>query len=241
MNTKHCVLTKPIVIVLIACTLLVVAARAQDSEWNAKQILDATGIKGGLIIHLGCGDGKLTGAFGKGEEYLVHGLDTSAENVRKAREHVRSLGIYGKVSVDKLEGRRLPYADNLANLVVVEEPGELRMDEIMRVVCPGGAAYIRQKDKSAGYRWVKTVKTVPEEMDEWTHYLYDAGGNAVSKDVAVGPPQHFQWISGPRFSRSHDHLASVSAVVSSDGRLFYIADVGSTAFVAARPDWRLVA
>ena len=27
---------------------------------QAKRILDATGVKGGIIVHLGCGDGKLT-------------------------------------------------------------------------------------------------------------------------------------------------------------------------------------
>ena len=31
------------------------------------------------------------------------------------------------------------------------------------------------------------TKPRPEEMDEWTHFNYDAGGNAVSHDRLVGP------------------------------------------------------
>lgn len=236
MNRKHLCRTNPTLVVFILFTLLATMVLSQDSGQEARQILDATGVKGGLLIHIGCGDGRLTGALWASNKYLVHGLDAHAENVQKAREYVRSLGIYGKVSVNRFEGQPLPYVNNLANLIVVEDHGMLEMDEIMRVLCPGGTAYVRQEGK-----FVKTVKPIPDEIDEWTHYLYDAGGNAVSNDVVVGPPQHFQWISSPRFSRSHDHLASVSAVVSSGGRLFYIADTGSTAFVAAKPDWRLVA
>lgn len=41
----------------------------------ARDILDATGVKGGLIVHLGCGDGKLTAALRVNDRYLVHGLD----------------------------------------------------------------------------------------------------------------------------------------------------------------------
>ena len=50
-----------------------------------------------------------------------------------------------------------------------------------------------------------------------------------------------QWIGGPRWARSHDHLASVSAAVVSGGRLFYIVDEGPTAAVILNPQWRLVA
>ena len=30
---------------------------------EARQILDAAGVKGGLVVHLGCGDGALTAAL----------------------------------------------------------------------------------------------------------------------------------------------------------------------------------
>ena len=67
---------------------------AATEEISARQILEATGVKGGLIVHLGCGDGKLTAALRANDSYVVHGLDTNTENVKKARGHIQSLGIY---------------------------------------------------------------------------------------------------------------------------------------------------
>jgi len=229
---------------LISILLSVAIAQPGRDKQAARQILDNTGIEawpelaegGGLIVHIGCGDGKLTVALRANDSYLVHGLDTEDDNVEKARQHIRERGIYGPVSVDLFDGRHLPYNDSLVNLVVAEHLGNVPMTEVMRVLAPNGTAYIKEEEQ-----WKKKVKSHPEDIDEWTHYLYDSSNNAVSQDRVVGPPHHFQWISEPRFSRSHDHLASVSAVVSSGGRLFYIVDAGSIAFAGASPRWRLVA
>ncbi len=110
------------------------------------------------------------------------------------------------------------------------------MSEVMRVLCPGGVVCLW-----SGGRWTKTVKPWPADIGQWTHYLHGPDNNAVAEDMVVGPPGHVQWISGPRFARSHDHLASVSAMVSSGGRLFSIVDAGSIAFAAASPRWCLTA
>src|SRR5512137_2632504 len=68
----------------------------------AQQVLDATGVRGGLIVHLGCGDGRLTAALRASESYLVHGLDADPRHVAAARARIQSLGLYGPVSVDRL-------------------------------------------------------------------------------------------------------------------------------------------
>ncbi len=203
---------------------------------QARSILDETATQGGLVVHLGCGDGKLTAALRAGDAFVVQGLDTDPADVEKARAHIQSLGLGGKVSAEVFDGQRLPYVDNLVNLVVAEDLGNVAMSEVMRVLCPGGVAYVSKKGT-----WSKTVKPWPAEIDQWTHCMHGPDNNAVAQDSVVGPPHHFQWISKPRFSRSHDHLASVSVVVSSGGRLFYIVDKGSIAFAAASPRWRLVA
>ncbi len=224
----------------IATTLVIVSC---TSAWaageSAKQILDATGVKGGLVVHVGCGDGKplgppggLTAALRANDSYIVHGLDADAANVAKARAHIRRLGLYGKVSVERLAGNRLPYIDNLVNLVVAEDLGKVPMDEVMRVLAPNGVAYIKGK---------KTVKPRPKEIDEWTHYMHDATGNAVADDTVVGPPRRLQWVGGPRWSRHHEHMSSVSALVSSNGRLFYIFDEGLPASIQLPAKWKLIA
>ena len=212
------------------------AAGAETNRAQAKRIAEAAGFTGGLIVHVGCDDGELTAAFGDGENVLVHGLDTSADEIRAARKRIDALGLYGKVSVEQLSSSRLPYADNLVNLLVSADLGDVAMKEVMRVLAPDGAAYIKTRDK-----WTKTVKPRPAAIDEWTHYLHNPSNNAVARDSVVGPPKNVQWICGPQWARSHDHLSTTSAMVSSGGRMFYILDEGPTAFAAIKPKWKLIA
>jgi len=217
-----------------AAAALLTAAIATAAEDQAEQILEAAGVRAGLTVRLGCGDGKLTAALCPDDGFLVHGLDTDPEQVAKAREHIRSLKLYGQVSADTFDGKRLPYADNLVNLVVAEDLGDVPMDEVMRVLAPQGVAYVGAKKGSelfSGQKTVltpfsRTVKPWPEEIDEWTHYLHAADGNAVADDSRAGVPRHAQWIARPLWPRSHEYTPSISAMVSSGGRIFYIMDEG---------------
>ena len=110
------------------------AAEETAAEARIERILDAIGVSGGMVVHLGCGDGKLTAALHVTDAYTVHGLDADPAKVTEARRYVRSLGIYGPVSIEQFSGSVLPYTDNLINLVVVQDPGDVAMDEIMRVL-----------------------------------------------------------------------------------------------------------
>ncbi|MGB2807772.1 MAG: methyltransferase domain-containing protein, partial [Sedimentisphaerales bacterium] len=223
---------------LLAMSCISLAAKPQQKiqEQKAAQILRTTGIRGGLVVHIGCGEGKLTAALRANDSYLVHGLDTDTKNIVEARRHIQSLKLYGKVSVDRLNGGSLPYIDNLVNLIVSEHLDGVPMKEVLRVLVPNGVAYIRK-----GGRWTKTIKPRPKEIDEWTHYMHDAGGNAVAHDSVVGPPRHLQWQGSPRWARHHDHMSSVSACVSTDGRLFYIFDEGARSSILLPPKWTLIA
>ena len=93
------------------------AARGQ-----AEAIYAATGIGGGVVVHLGCGDGRLTAALAGGGPYVVHGLTRDPAEAAKARSHILSQGLYGPVSVMHWQGDSLPYVDHLVNLLVVEDP-----------------------------------------------------------------------------------------------------------------------
>ncbi|TKJ38148.1 MAG: hypothetical protein CEE38_05155 [Planctomycetes bacterium B3_Pla] len=226
-------------LVLVAFLLLFSSTTmAGPKSQQARQIMDDTGIRGGLIVHVGCGDGKLTAALRAGDAYLVHGLDASPANVEKSRGHIRSLGLYGDVSVGRLEGSRLPYADDLVNLVVSSDLGEIPMDEVMRVLCPNGVAYIRENGE-----FTKTVKRWPGEIGEWTHYLQDASNNAVAADTQVGSPRRLKWVCGPLWTRSHEFNSSLCAMVSGKGRLFYVFDEGLPGVtVDSLPEkWTLIA
>jgi outer membrane protein assembly factor BamB len=210
--------------------------KISDYQAQAREILEATGIQGGLIVHLGCGDGQLTAALRANDSYLVHGLDRDAALIQRARARLRQEGNYGSITVDRLSGDSLPYVDQLVNLVVAEAPLGVSREEVMRVLAPRGVAYLKQDGQ-----WVKTVKPRPEQLDEWTHFLHDASGNAVAHDDVVGPPRHLQWVGSPRWSRHHDRMASMSALVSSGGRVFYIMDEGSRVSIQLAPKWKLIA
>ena len=188
---------------------------------QAKAIIDKAGLKGGLIVHLNCGEGKLTEALRLNDSYQVQGLDSKKENVQKAREYIISKGNYGPVSVDLLSADELPYNDNFINMIVAEDLGKISKNEVMRVLTPNGVLLTKIDSK-----WNIEVKPVPKEMDEWNQYLYNSEGNMVSKDEIISPIKHYQWIGNPRWSRHHDTKASLSAMVSANGRIFYIMDEG---------------
>ena len=211
-------------VILAAAVFLIGVVESAHGD-TASEIIEATGVKGGVIVHVGCGDpsagsgqeGKLAAALGKGDGYIVQGLGIDAANVNRARANIEAAGVYGKVSADVFDGKRLPYVDNFVNLVVSDDLGGVPMAEVMRVLCPGGVAYIRGK---------KTVKPWPAEIDDWTHYMHDPAGGCVSRDVLVGPPRRMQWVGSPRHARSHEHTASLHALVSAKGRLFDVTDMG---------------
>jgi len=221
---------------IIASVMCILCSAGPTLRAKAQQILDSTGIKGGIIVHLGCGEGLLTAALRANDGYLVHGLETDRKAVRRARANIQKLGVYGPVSVDRFDGKLLPYSDNLVNLVVAEQQGKVSDAEIKRVLAPRGVAYI----KSNG-RWTKLTKARPGDIDEWTHFLHGPDNNAVAADTRVAPPHHLRWVAGPQWARSHDHLASLSAAVSANGRLFYIIDEGPIASVEAPSKWMLIA
>lgn len=227
---------KLVFVLLIVCLWPVLKVQADSSDEKARQILDTTGVKGGFIVHLGCGDGYVTKALRTNDSFLVHGLDSDAANIEKARAHIRDAGIYGPVSVERFSGKVLPYTDRLVNLLIAEDLGDVPMKEVLRVLVPDGVACIKQAN-----RWNKITNPRPLEMDEWTHYLHDPSGNAVSKDKLIGFLRQMQWIGGPRYSRHHDHMSSASAMVSAGGRLFYIFDHASSLSIQLPSKWQLVA
>ena len=203
----------------------------------AGEILEATRIRGGLVVHLGCGDGRLTTALRADDRYTVHGLDADATNVEAAREYVIDQGLYGPVSIEQLAGPALPYADGLVNLVVAERLGPVPMEEVLRVLAPKGVAYVKRNGE-----WKTTVKPWPETIDEWTHYLHDATGNAVARDALVGPPRSLQWVAPPLWLRSHETPSGIEGLVSGGGRVFYFFDEGLIGITDQRlPErWSLV-
>jgi len=229
--SQVCVWTAAL-LALVACP---VSATGEAPD-EAGRVLEAADVHGGLVVHLGCGEGELTAALRADDRYLVHGLEVDAAKVAAAREAIRRKGLYGPVSVARFDGKRLPYADNLVNLVVAEDLADVPKEEVMRVLAPGGAVC-----RKTGGAWKRTtVKPRPEQMDEWTHYYHDASGNAVSQDEMVAPCSRLQWTADPKWARHHEHTSSMDAMVSAGGRIFYVLDEGSRLSIQLPADWKLI-
>ncbi len=213
--------------------LLSVALRADD----ATDILTQSGVKGGIVVHVGCGDGSVTQKLRANERYQVQGLTKDAAAVLGIRETIHQAGQYGAVAVESWDGAHLPYIENYVNLLVIDDAAAVAKEEIDRVLTPLGVAMVRK----AGGGWEKITKAWPKGMDEWTHYAYDSAGNPTSKDMLVGPPSRMQWVGNPRWSRHHDRMSSVSAQVSAGGRIFYIMDEGSRISILMPAKFMLIA
>jgi len=221
------------------------ATEAATGNDNAAKLVASAGVRGGLIVHVGCESGKLTASLPAGRPFLVQGLSDSPDDVAAAREYVRSAGAYGKVSVAGFDGAHLPYVDSLVNLLLVAKSGGLRAAEVRRVLAPGGVALVRGAEKVPGLAtralegvegWQAYRRPHPKSIDEWTHYLHDARGTSVSNDRLAGHPRGMRWTGGPFWARSHEHTAGMNAMVSAAGRVFYVMDEGPTDSIQLPPE-----
>ncbi|HUT11409.1 MAG TPA: PQQ-binding-like beta-propeller repeat protein [Thermoguttaceae bacterium] len=212
---------------LIAFVLTDGSATSSLSAGEIADVIEQARITGGIVVIVGGSDASYDDAAGSG--CTVHGLEADDARVHALRTRLEADGRYGRVSVSPFDGAALPYIDNLVNLVAIED-GSVTEAEAMRVLAPRGIALIHREGA-----WVRKIKPVPDDVDEWNQYLHDADNNGVSAD-RVGPPERLQWTGGTRWGRSHMSWVTVTSMLSAGGRLFTIEDLESIEYhkLAAR-------
>lgn len=217
---------------IAACVAFLLAATAAQAQPPA-ELLKTTGVTGGIVVQLNSTDAEeLASLLGPSGRFLVQGLATDPSDVQQLRNDLRTLGVHGDVSAVQYDGKTLPYADNTVNVLVGRSPISVTRDELLRVLTPNGIAMIGSQ---------RLVKPVPEATDEWTHFLYDGSNNAVSHDLQATQPRSIQWVAAPYWGRSHEELASMSATVSTGGRIFSIIDEAPLDSINYTGQWKLVA
>jgi outer membrane protein assembly factor BamB len=224
----------------LLCAVATVALSGVSTQAAEFPTPQTAGVHGGLIVHVGGMHPNKTANLYESEAFLVHGLDQDPIAVMLTRDDLMNRGIYGPVTVEHWASPLLPYSDGVVNMLIVEEPETIDESEILRVLTPGGVAFVLDETNGAS-SWARIDKPRPDEIDQWTHYLYDASGNAVAHDELIAPPNHLRWEADPKRTRDHDAQASMSAMTSSNGRLFYIIDEGPTSLVHEPATWKLVA
>ena len=223
---------------------LVAAALAQPAHAErdtTSEILAAAGVKGGLAVQIGCGPSQVAEltALHAGGKFVVQGLDADPARVDRTRATIRAAGSCGSITVVPwADPSRLPYADNLVNLLVVRGQSSVDKQEILRVLRPGGVALFTTDNRQRTAD--KIVKPWPATMDEWSHWEHGADGNPVSQDSLVGPPRELQWIAGPRYSKQH-WGPRLGAAVTAGGRLFTVEDETPTSMFNIADRWALIA
>ncbi len=205
-----------------------------SGEDRAREIIAQSKCSGGVAVHVHGADASLLKALRQRSPNLLgHLLVAGSDDADVAREQLVASKSHGKISVGVWRSGPLPFIDNFVNILIVDQPASVPRDEVLRVLVPDGMAFIGSET---------LVKPRPKTMDDWPMQLYDASGNSVSKDKALKPPLgHLQWVGGPRWSRHHDKMSSVSACVSGDGKVFYIFDEGSTYSPYLPSHWNLIA
>ncbi|GAB6165881.1 hypothetical protein JCM19992_18810 [Thermostilla marina] len=186
---------------------------------------------GGIVVGIEIDDVETAAALRPHDRLVVQLLEHDDADVAKLRSGLSARGLYGAISVDRLETGRLPYVANLIN-VVVDPKQTVSREEILRVLVPGGMALWGSET---------LVKPWPQELDQWTHFLHEADNNAVASDRMVGVPRSFQWVADPKWGRSHEQAASMTTTVTANGRLFAIIDEAPLASIRFPGSWKLVA
>ncbi len=156
-------LSVPVVISTMVLLSVAPAVCAGAAEHGKKEIPAQLAAKNGLIVHLGCGDGRSMVEQACGGNVVVHGLTADESEVEKVRSFIEQRGVYGRVSVSwHGAAKKLPYADHLVNQAVVPDPSvvsqlEAPIEEIVRVLCPDGVAMLAEKA-------VRALGDDPEEL-----------------------------------------------------------------------------
>ncbi len=187
---------------------------------SAQDVVEATGVHAGLVVHVGTTDGRLEADLAASGSMLVHGLTHDAARLKASRSAIRAAGRYGMASLQLVRSYdRLPYANDLVNLLVadLDALGDRapKMDEIRRVVAPTGVAWLKQ-----GGQWKKHVEPLPSDVDEWRHWDHGADGNPSSSDKRVAPTHSLRWLAG---TTSVDGAGSKVGLRVADGRVYYTA------------------
>ena len=207
-----------------------IGSAQQDAQVVAAEILASPGVRHGLVVQLGCGDGRLAAELSASGANVVFGLTSDPVQAATARGNIQSRGIYGIVSIDVHSDSSIPLEDNTANLVVVGDfqllaKNGLKIDEVLRVLAPYGTAFLKGittlgSDLKVTHdgEWTKIVKPYPNAMDEWTQYYHDSSGMMRSSDRIAGPVGGIRWINGGYWNGS---MADPVEMVSAGGRIFY--------------------
>ena len=204
---------------------------SDDPAAAAERVLDLAGVDRGICaVVAGENAGSAVQEFATGlslelarrSEFLVYLQVKGEAALARFCRIVDSAGLYGtRVFVEKGDLSRIHLADNLTDfLVVAGQAEELPDAEALRVLRPGGMAFLGDN---------VLEKPALEGADDWSHPFHGPDNNPQSGDLLARAPYLTQFLADPRY-------APVPQVaVASCGRVFKA--FGHVAFKAREEPW----
>ena len=165
----------------------------------------------------------------------VIGLDISRDMIDTATQKARESGIGSKVKFVLGDSQQLPFDDSSFDVVINEcavgipDDSQKVLDEMVRVVKPGGAIAIHEST------WTKQLKkvekeeiaerygTTPLEFDEWIEMLKTAGvSNIFTEFEEWSKPEMFWKIRHDREVKNHKSVMTLFEKTRTAFRIFKI-------------------
>jgi outer membrane protein assembly factor BamB len=187
------------------CAVLVFALLgAAPPQEDARETLRRLGVKKGICVVAGAPVDAI--GLARAGELVVYVQLEDGGKIEELRRAAETEGLLGKrLYAEKGSLARIHLADNTADAVLAAAGA--RRDEILRVLRPGGKAFLGAE---------ALAKPFAEGMDEWSHPYHGPDNNPQSKDTLARGPFLTQFMSEPWYS------AMPQFSVLSGGRVFKI-------------------
>lgn len=192
------------------------AAEAEDDAAKhsnvAKQVINRSGVQKGICAVLG-DSADVALELAKSSKWLVHAYLPDAEQAARLKKQVSDAGFgIDRLIVERGSLEQLPYADNMID-VVVADGQSVSIKEIMRVLRPGGTAFLSAK-AGQGNQLRKSVKPPLDGAGDWSHWEHGPDNNPVSEDQIIKAPYMTQFLAKPYY------IAMPSVTTAAGGRTF---------------------
>ncbi|WP_197441604.1 outer membrane protein assembly factor BamB family protein [Thalassoglobus neptunius] len=165
----------------------------------------------GFCLYLGQNAERLQ-QLSDNENLLIHCLVPELKAVQNLQSKLDESKSGASVIIERWTDSHLPHAENLANLIIVDEADSIARNEIERVLAPNGVAFIGDE---------RIVKSKNPNTDEWTHQWHGGDGSLTTQDREIDIPSGIQWLSGPLFAMA-GRKSSTQTLVSAGGVNFYV-------------------
>jgi outer membrane protein assembly factor BamB len=150
---------------------------------------------------------ELLSGLARDTEWIFLFQASSKEAVQDAYQFAHERKLLGtRVFIEPGATESIHLADNLADLLIApSDPPATPVDEILRVLRPGGVAYLDQQE---------ITKPIPAGTDSWSHPYHSPDNNPQSTDQLARAPYLTQFLAGPMFSPMPE------VTVAAGGRIF---------------------